>query len=376
MMTASCGYRKAENMRTILTLSGVTLFAAVICFGADDGKVVPKRAEKAVPQSVPKAGRNSTESPKTKLAEKTGAKTSIKPAETIPVAQPASETQSAQEEAVRLTGKTFVTAYNEENAKAVASHFTTDAEYVDEQGNVFQGRKAIEDSLTTFFAENPGCKLEMIIDTIRFVSPGIAVEDGITRIARAGGETSADSRYTAMHVKTDGKWLAASVRDHAPKNRRQHRAQLQQLEWLVGDWVDEGDDSMAVFSCESVENGNFLLRKFTIQIAGQEMMSGTQRIGWDPLTGKLRAWIFDSEGASSEGFWHRDGDRWVLKSTGVTADGQATSSTSIYTCVNPHTMTWQLVHHEIAGVQLADSEVVTIVRQAPLPSPAIAADHK
>ena len=133
---------------------------------------------------------------------------------------------------------------------------------------------------------------------------------------------------------------------------------------------------MAVFSCESVENGNFLLRKFTIQIAGQEMMSGTQRMGWDPLTGKLRAWIFDSEGAYSEGFWHRDGDHWVLKSTGVTADGQATSSTSIYTFVNPHTMTWQLVHHEIAGVQLPDSEVVTIVRQAPVPSPGIAADNK
>jgi hypothetical protein len=66
----------------------------------------------------------------------------------------------------------------------------------------------------------------------------------------------------------------------------------------------------------------------------------------------------------------------VLKCTGVTADGQATSSTSIYTFVNPHTMTWQMVHHEIAGVQLPDSEVVTIVRQAPAPSPAIAADHK
>ncbi|TXT21704.1 MAG: hypothetical protein FD138_4003 [Planctomycetota bacterium] len=177
-------------------------------------------------------------------------------------------------------------------------------------------------------------------------------------------------------MKTEGKWLVASVRDHAPKNRRLHRSQLQQLDWLVGDWVDEGDDSIVVFSCQSVDNGNFLLRKFTIQIAGQEAMSGTQRIGWDPLTGKLRAWIFDSEGAYSDGLWHQAGDNWVLKSTGVTADGQTASSTSIYTFVNEHTMTWQSVDLEIAGVQQPGSEVVTIVRQAPVPVPEIAADRK
>jgi hypothetical protein len=57
----------------------------------------------------------------------------------------------------------------------------------------------------------------------------------------------------------------------------------------------------------------------------------------------------------------------VLKATGVTADGQTASSTSIYTFVNDHTMTWQSVDHEIAGVQLPDSEIVTIVRQAPAP---------
>ena len=52
--------------------------------------------------------------------------------------------------------------------------------------------------------------------------------------------------------------------------------------------MDEGDDLITNFSCQSADNGNFLVRKFTIQIAGQETMSGTQRIGWDPRTGKLR----------------------------------------------------------------------------------------
>lgn len=347
-------------MRTTLILSGAALLFGVICFAAADEKVVQKRADKPSPQPAAKA----VPKPITTPTEKT------------PASQSVTAKRSVDEEAIRQMDEAFLKAYGRGDAKAVAAYFTADAEYVDELGNVFQGRAAIEDSMIEFFAENPGCKLEMNVDSIRFISPGIAIEDGTTTITRTEGEPTIESLYTAVHVKTDGKWLAASVRDHAPKNRRLHRSQLQQLSWLVGDWVDEGDDSIVHFSCQSVDNGNFLLRKFAIQVAGQEAMSGTQRIGWDPLTGKLRAWIFDSEGAYSDGLWHQAGDNWVLKSTGVTADGQTASSTSIYTFVNDHTMTWQSVHHEIAGVQQPDSEVVTIVRQAPSPVPEIAVDRK
>lgn len=315
------------------------------------------------------------ENPKEKPGANAGSRLSDQPSAAAPVAVQ----RSADEEAIRQADEAFVNAYEQGDANSIAALFTVDAEYVDESGKVFQGREAIVQSLTEYFAENPDCKLEMSIDTIRFISPGVAVEDGSTTVTRSESAMSVDSAYTTVYVKSDGKWLVASVRDHAPKYRREHRAQLQQLHWLLGDWVDEGDDAVVNFSCESVDGGNFLLRKFTILIAGQEAMSGTQRIGWDPTTGKLRAWIFDSEGGYCEGQWHRDGDdeSWTLKTTGVTADGQTASSTSIYTFVNEHTMTWQSVDHEIAGVRQPDSEVLTIVRQAPTPLPAIAAeDHK
>ncbi len=336
----------------------------VIAFGAYDEQLFTTIGKKG--------SSTSTASADTKADPKTIAQ----PTEKTPAVQPVATQRLADEQAIRQMDDSFVKAYGQGNAKSVSALFIADAEYVDEQGNVFQGRDAIEESLKDFFAENPGCKLEMNIDSIRFLSPAVAVEDGTTTITRTEGEPTVDSLYTTVHVKTDGKWLAASVRDHAPKNRRLHRSQLQQLGWLVGDWVDEGDDSIVHFSCESVDNSNFLLRKFAIQVAGQEAMSGTQRIGWDPLTGKLRAWIFDSEGAYGEGLWHRDGDNWVLKSTGVTADGQNASSTSIYTFVNHHTMTWQSVDQEIAGVQQPDSEVVTIVRKSPNPLPEMASDSK
>ena len=346
-------------MRTTLILSGAALLVGAICFAADE-KAGPKLVEKKTTPPAAKAVEKSS----TKAIEKT------------PASPPIPEKRSADEIAIRQTNESFVKAYEQANAKLVAAHFTANAEYVDELGNVSQGREAIEDSLKEFFAEHPACKLELNASTIRFISPGVAVEDGRTTIAHQENSATIESHYTTVHVKIDGKWLAASVRDHAPKDRKQHRAQLQQLGWLVGDWVDEGDDSIVHFACESVDKGNFLLRKFSIQVAGREAMSGTQRIGFDPLTGKLRAWIFDSEGAYSDGLWHRDGDNWVLKSIGVTADGQTASSTSIYSFVNEHTMTWQSVHHEIGGVQQPDSEVVTIVRKAPAPLPEIADDGK
>lgn len=334
-------------MRTTLLLSGTALLFGASGLAAEDTKGLPRPAVKA--------------------------------AVVQPVYATAAARQSADEIAIRQTDASFVKAYQKGDATAVAAHFTPDAEYVDELGNLFRGREAIEESLTEFFTEHSGCKLEMTVETIRFLSPDVAVEDGRTLAIHKEISTPITSRYTTVHVKSDGKWLAASVRDHAPKDRREHGAQLQQLDWLAGDWVDEGDDLIVNFSCQPTDSGNFLLRTFSIQVAGQQTMTGTQRIGWNPLTGKLQTWVFDSEGGYAEGFWHRAGKSWVLKCAGVTAAGESASCSSIYTPVNDHTMTWQSVDHEIGGVRQPDSKVITIVRHAPAPTtaptPVVAADR-
>lgn len=349
-------------------LLGATLVLAGVGFSVAIGKEELPAVKKTTETPVKKVD---TKAPPT--ADKPTAKTEVKPAlpapikPTVPAA--ADDKPSPDEEAIRATGDTFVTAYNSADAKAIAAHFTPDAEYIDEQGQVFTGRAAIQEAMSLCLAAHPGVEMEMNIYSIRFVTPTVAVEDGTTGITADDEDAETFyTRYTAVHVKVDGKWLTASVRELAPKDRRQHRSQLNQLAWLKGEWVDEGEETLVIFSCDAVDGGNFLIRRFTIHIAGQESMSGTQRIGWDPLTGKLKSWTFDSEGGYSEGFWHRDGDRWILKSTGVTADGQAASDTTIYTLDNEFTMTWQSIDHEVAGIEIPDSEEVTIVRRAPSPA--------
>lgn len=349
-------------MRNILMLSASAVALTAICLAAGEEAASPRRTEKTtIVEKTPKAA--------AKGAVQAAAQPTTKgPASAGVVSEKDSAKNSADETAIRETGATFARACDQADAKAAAAHFTPDAEYVDEQGNTFQGRQAIEELLAAFFTENPGSRLELAIDTIRFVSPGVAVEDGTTTLIRPAGSPSDHSRYTAVHVKTNGKWLTASSREHAPKDRRQHTRQLQQLDWLLGEWVDEGDDSIVDFSCKAADNGNFLLREFTVRIAGQAAMSGSQRIGWDPVSGKLRAWTFDSEGGYGEGTWHSNGDGWVLKSTGVTADGQPASSTSLFTMVSGHAMTWQAIDREIAGVHMPDTDEYILVRAPPSPT--------
>jgi len=347
--------RRIHMIFRTLFYPGIALLGGMLCSGTFDEPGVAKR-------------------PVIVNAEVTDAASKTALQGEVP-ASPLNDNQvSADEDAIRQVDDRFTKAWEAGDAKAAAAQFTEHAEYVDESGTVFAGRAAIENCLSEFFEDNPACKLKMMIDAVRIISPGVAVVDGRSLVTISEALAPVQCHFTSVYVKTDGEWLTASIRDRVPRNLREHSVQLQQLDWLKGDWIDEGDDSIVTFSCESIDNGNFLIRKFSIELAGQEAMTGTQRIGWDPLTGKLRTWIFDSEGAYGEGLWHRDdaNDRWILKSAGVMADGQAASSTSIYTFVNEHTMTWQSVDHEIAGIQQPDSEIFTIVRVAPSPVRAIA----
>ena len=56
-------------------------------------------------------------------------------------------------------------------------------------------------------------------------------------------------------------------------------------------------------------------------------MKSTQRIGWDPLAGKVRSWMFDSDGGYADGLWTLVEDAWVIKSSAVMPDGQTGSAT-------------------------------------------------
>ena len=98
---------------------------------------------------------------------------------------------------------------------------------------------------------------------------------------------------------------------------------------------------------------------------GQPVLSGTQRIGWDPLRRQFKTWIFDSEGGHGEGYWTRNGDQWVIKVEGVRQDGQPASATNIITRLGKDRTSWQSVDRTLGGAAIARDRRVRRGAQAP-----------
>lgn len=275
---------------------------------------------------------------------------------------------AADERAVRDSAEAFVKAYNAHDAKAIAALFAIRAEFIDESDRLIKGREEIEKSFTELFRAHPKGAINVEIASIRMLTPNLAIEEGVVRATRAPSELPNISSYIAVHFKVDGKWLVGSVRDfEAPATAYTAHEHLQALAWLVGDWVDESADATVNTSGRWADNGNFLLQQFSVRMHGRPAMSGTARIGWDAQAKQFRSWVFDSEGGHAEGLWIREGDEWIVKSRGVTPDGQSASSTNVYRFVDRDTFTWRSYDRVIGGQLTADIEEVLIKRRAPAP---------
>jgi len=289
--------------------------------------------------------------------------------------QAAGKVRADDEQALRALVTEFTRAFNAGDAKAVATLFSGDARMVTLTGRVINGRAAIEQLFASSFQEYPGQTIEVKTESLRLLGADSAIEEGtatITSPPTAGDPrgSSETNRYSVAYVKRDGKWLQDSIRDYPlPESATELTAHehLQELEWLIGDWVDESDEAEVHTTCRWSENQSFLLRSFQVRIGGHAALSGSQRIGWDPRSKQIRSWVFDSDGGFSEGFWSRDGERWVIKTTGVLKDGRAASATNVVTRVNKDTMRWTSADRTTGADVLADAEEITLVREPPKP---------
>jgi uncharacterized protein (TIGR02246 family) len=277
-----------------------------------------------------------------------------------------SGSRSDDEKAIRATVATFTDAFQKGDAKTIASLFTEDGEAVDADGGTIQGREAIAEHYGARFATSPGDKMETTIETIKFLAPGVARETGTTQNTPSGGNSPTTRRYTAMHVKQGGNWLLASVRE-LPDKEISHHERLKELEWLIGDWVEESDDAVVTTSFAWSDNDNFLLRSFDVRVKGKPALTGTQRIGWDPLTKQIKSWVFDSRGGYGEGLWMRSGNQWVIKASGVRPDGRTATATQVLTLVDRDTMRWKSIDRTLGEEIVSEIDEITMVRKPPQP---------
>lgn len=271
--------------------------------------------------------------------------------------------RAGDEQAIRQSAEMFAMAYNAGNAKTIASQFVADGEYIDEFKNIFKGREAIEKEMAAYFKQSPGNKIAIQVDSVRFIGPSMAIEEGHTTLDLADDGPAVDSRYIAVHSKQDGKWQIAVARDLEAEALSPHE-RLRELSWLIGDWVDESDDATVNTLNRWSEDGNYILGDFQMHVQGIRAMNGTQRLGWDPVSKQIRSWIFDSEGGFVEGAWTRVGDQWIVKLNGVRPDGAIGSATNIYAPVDDKTIVWSSTQRVVGG-ELQPDATVTMVRQPP-----------
>lgn len=271
--------------------------------------------------------------------------------------------------ALRELNEAFVRDFDKGDAEGLASRFTEGARIIDEDGRITEGREAIEARFAETFEADPGTRLSLVTESIRFLTADVAMEEGVATLKPAEGEAGVleTSRYSVVYVKRDGRWLQASERDYALNTVKSPREHLQQLSWMIGEWMSEDSGTVVKSSCRRAENEAFLLLDFTILVEGRSVQSGVQRIGWNPINKQFKSWVFDSDGGFGEGSLYRVGERdWLQKVSGVNGEGQTVSASRHITIESKDRFLWKIVDRTVDGHEQPGGSFV-MVRQPPKP---------
>jgi uncharacterized protein (TIGR02246 family) len=277
--------------------------------------------------------------------------------------------QSAAEKPIRDLVDAFARAYNAPDLKALAACLADQADVVDSAGETTRGKSDVVEMYASSLEENPGLKLEPKVQEIRFLTPDVARVEGQTRLSTATGDASEFTRFSSLLVKRGGKWLVAEIREYpAPVEDVSSYERLRELEWMVGDWVDESENVKASSNVRWADHQSFLIRTYQVEVKGEKATSGTVFIGWDPQTGQIKSWLFDSDGGHGEGLWTRTGEKeWVVKAQGVLRDGRPTSATQIHVILNNDSVKTSSIDRIIGGQIAPDIADVVMVRRPPQP---------
>src|SRR5215471_2492457 len=269
------------------------------------------------------------------------------------------DAKSTGEQAIRKAGAAHVEAMNKGDLNAVMAFWAPDADYIDESGKQTKGKEAITALLKKGLAENKGKKISGKVHSLKFLRPEVAMEDGSLEFTASDGSKESN-RYAVVWVKSGDHWLLSSVRDlpaEVSDLPSLTYPQLKALEWMVGEWQDPSGKIDVTTACRWDRNKSFLIVEYEVKRAGAEPLHVSQRVGWDGHNGLIRSWVFDSDGGFSEGYWERQGNKWVVAKAGVLPDGGTGSATNIYEFVDQNTFIWRAIDREVEGQPLSNTEI-------------------
>jgi uncharacterized protein (TIGR02246 family) len=133
----------------------------------------------------------------------------------------ASLAQSAapvEEAAIRDLIRRYVDARERRDAAALAALFTPDADQFTTSGEWRKGREAVVSGGLASSQRNPGAR-SITVETVRFITPGVAVADGGYAIAGAAGGQARRMWTTIVVARTAEGWRIAAIRNSLPAGR-------------------------------------------------------------------------------------------------------------------------------------------------------------
>ena len=135
---------------------------------------------------------------------------------------------------------------------------------IDEYGERIEGRPTIQDFYSALFAARKGATIE--------ISDGVAAVSGTGRRQGNGPDPGPANGQRAGNISRlygricEAGWaMAALERSRRTPGRTGPHERLKELEWMVGDWLDESSESIIHATCRWSEDKNFLLRDFEIR---------------------------------------------------------------------------------------------------------------
>jgi uncharacterized protein (TIGR02246 family) len=272
--------------------------------------------------------------------------------------------QEQDRTAIEATIDQYVEHFNNKDAEALASLWTENGDYMDATGKMTKGRDSIKAEYESFFSRAPQPSLSISLTSLTFASEGLVIEDGYREVRVSPLQPPSRIRYTAVHVKEGDQWLVQSVRD-AVSFAPSHYEHLSVLEPAIGSWVSAGSDGVVVESTHYwTDNKNFMIRDFTTSQSGVVLLTGTQRITWDPTNERIISWHFDSNGSFGSATWNRvEPGKWKVESETTLLGGQKVLQTHNVHLTDPNTAVWTTTDRSIDGNPLPDTDPIQMQRQ-------------
>jgi uncharacterized protein (TIGR02246 family) len=282
----------------------------------------------------------------------------------------AAPTTTAAENAVRGTVAAYIAAYNQKDVAKLVDLFTPDGTLIDSENVATRGRQDITQEFSEAFEERTNYTLHGDVNRIRLITPDVAQAEGLSRLVSPKEATIAN-HFVILLARQGQIWKIAEIRDYpaapdivAPSER------LKELEWLIGDWIDEGEDTEVTSTVRWGQGKAYLVRDYSVRTKGERepTASGVMIIAWDPQTNQIKSWIFNGDGSRGEASWTRATEnQWVAKAHGTTADGRPTSATQVISLVNKDAVKTSSTDRVVGGEIARDIDDVIMVRKPPAP---------